>query len=427
MFTLFRVRAEDDRLMVGEVVYSLPNMAEYKKLALTLQTRVMPEHLSIEISQKTKRKLLEVIANEPHLFSGLFKNDAPTANQLIYLFCFPRHVGREAFAYGKTSSSRELERIKKAMAMLADMKVELSERNDFLPLYLPNEISSLHRGDAYLRRADAYFEKECYAEALRDYKIANQFKLHQAPVNWERRMHECYFYLGIYSKVVADLKAEVDAFKSNQERYQSSSAQFQADGLEAIVKYVVCLIEHPVQYKVISQSVYQDQLRRVNLLNPLYHLMFVGKAGFVLISNRLAERLIETLSSENTLFDLWLKYDGSQLNYLLKVLHALSRDRRFGDFITSLKSPEGLGAQFSEARLIEKEQAIKDAVADLRAEINGLVNLHTSAKVTYDPRLFEDYSTLSSSETSSHEEGVAGPSTPLKRLSRRSYSASSSE
>jgi tetratricopeptide (TPR) repeat protein len=126
-----------------------------------------------------KRQLLEAISNKPSLIEGLIGEVLKSStNALTHLLCSPRKIPRSPKPFGETSSSRELLRMQTALRSYRSIGFNIQFAMQQAPLALhPADAIKEHRGDAYIIRAKAYFDRNNIAEALFNFDVGSQFKL----------------------------------------------------------------------------------------------------------------------------------------------------------------------------------------------------------------------------------------------------------
>lgn len=160
-----------------------------------------------------KRLLLEAISNTPDLIAALqtldLKNDT---NALTKLLCSPRKITRPALPFGETSSSRELQRMVRVVSELITSQFTLEYDDGGAISLQPSNLEKLHRGDAYLRRALAYFNERRFARAYFDFEVARQFKIHEVSVDMDEHVGACLVFMRQYKEAIPYLNA---ALKSN--------------------------------------------------------------------------------------------------------------------------------------------------------------------------------------------------------------------
>ncbi|HEU5281292.1 MAG TPA: hypothetical protein VFU82_04880 [Gammaproteobacteria bacterium] len=152
-----------------------------------------------------KRQLLEAISNKPSLIDGLINQKLEnTTNALTHLLCLPRKIPRGPKPFGETSSSRELLRMQTALRNYQNIHLDIKfiMRQAPLPLH-PAGVRKEHRGDAYIIRAKAYFDRNNMAEALFNFEVGSQFKLKPENAFLDELIGACYILLKAYKASIS--------------------------------------------------------------------------------------------------------------------------------------------------------------------------------------------------------------------------------
>lgn len=356
---MFRFWQPGEVVEVGGVTYDLSDYSRAKALAVLLMDIPIASFDVLPfLNKKVKRCLLEVIGNEPFIFLKLWEEQRVSlvaTSALVHLFCFPRHIGSKALSYQETSSSRELERIHVVISFFKEKELVLDERESYLPLH-PFDESVLHRGDAYLRRARAYFQRGFYLEALRDYKIAEQFKLHQEKKNdWKQEINQCYFHLGLYQQAMVDLQRQVKQHPGDPR-------------LRCL--FVICLLESPPPCDTPSSSVYRAIVTQ-SAVNPLSQLNQLLEMGGM---DNSTKRLLLSCLLRIDLFQHWRIYDDVKVegSKLLSVLRALSKEQTFLPLFEAMHKEQGLINQLEKAASKMPHNTLEKAKKEMRAAISAI-------------------------------------------------------